>query len=78
MEGPIIRFRDVLKAFGAQQVLRGLTFDVSRGRTLAIMGPSGTGKSVVLRHVVGLLKPDSGSVEVEGREVSKLKKRELS
>jgi len=78
MTETIIRFRDVHKAFGAQEVLRGLTFDVTRGKTLAIMGPSGTGKSVVLRHVIGLLKPDSGSVEVEGREVSRLKRRELS
>lgn len=78
MSETIIRFRDVHKAFGAQKVLRGLSFDVARGKTLAIMGPSGTGKSVVLRHVIGLLKPDSGSVEVEGREVSTLKRRELS
>jgi phospholipid/cholesterol/gamma-HCH transport system ATP-binding protein len=74
----IIRFKDVHKSFGANQVLRGLSFEVHRGKTLAIMGPSGTGKSVALRHIVGLLKPDSGSVEVEGREVSKLSKKELS
>lgn len=78
MDDTIIRFRDVHKSFGAQQVLRGLSFDVQRGKTLAIMGPSGTGKSVALRHVVGLMKPDSGSVQVEGREVSQLSKRELS
>jgi len=74
----IIRFEDVHKSFGKQHVLRGLSFEVRRGQTLAIMGPSGTGKSVVLRHAIGLLKPDSGRVEVEGREVSKLRKRELS
>lgn len=74
----IIRFVEVHKSFGKQHVLRGLSFDVRRGKTLAIMGPSGTGKSVVLRHVIGLLKPDKGHVEVEGREVSKLKKSELS
>lgn len=78
MDETVIRFRDVHKSFGAQQVLRGLSFEVKRGKTLAIMGPSGTGKSVALRHIVGLMRADSGSVEVEGREVSKLAKRELS
>ena len=77
-DGPIIRLKDVHKSFGANHVLRGLSFEVPRGETLAIMGPSGTGKSVVLRHIIGLMKPDSGLVEVEGREVSKLSKKELS
>src|SRR5262245_29491373 len=74
----IIRFQDVHKSFGTQHVLRGLSFEVERGKTLGIMGPSGTGKSVVLRHAIGLLKPDSGVVEVEERDVAKLGKRELS
>jgi phospholipid/cholesterol/gamma-HCH transport system ATP-binding protein len=74
----IIRFEDVHKSFGAQRVLDGLTFEVLRGRTLAIMGPSGSGKSVILRHVIGLLTPDSGLVEVEGRDVKRLDRRELS
>jgi phospholipid/cholesterol/gamma-HCH transport system ATP-binding protein len=77
-EEPIIRLQDVHKSFGSNHVLRGLSFEVPRGETLAIMGPSGTGKSVVLRHIIGLLKPDSGSVQVEGREVTKLKRKELS
>ena len=74
----VIRFRDVHKSFGSQHVLNGLSFDVRKGECLAVMGPSGTGKSVVLRHVIGLLKPDSGAVEVEGDEVSKLPRKELS
>jgi len=74
----VIRFVDVHKAFGAQKVLQGLSFEVGRGRTLAIMGPSGTGKSVVLRHAIGLIRPDRGLVEVEGRDVGKLSKRDLS
>ncbi|MBK7643422.1 MAG: ABC transporter ATP-binding protein [Planctomycetes bacterium] len=74
----VIRFRDVHKSFGAQHVLRGLSFEVRRGETLAVMGPSGTGKSVVLRHVIGLMKPDAGSVEVEGHEVSRLSREALS
>ncbi len=74
----VIRFRDVHKGFGSQQVLNGLTFEVRRGECLAVMGPSGTGKSVVLRHVIGLLRADSGAVEVEGQEVSRLPRKELS
>jgi phospholipid/cholesterol/gamma-HCH transport system ATP-binding protein len=74
----VIRFQDVHKSFGEQKVLDGLSFEVDRGRTLGIMGPSGTGKSVVLRHAIGLLTPDSGLVEVEGRDVKKLKRKELS
>ena len=74
----VVRLVDVHKSFGAQKVLQGLSFTVERGRTLAIMGPSGTGKSVVLRHVIGLMKADSGLVEVEGRDVARLSKRELS
>jgi phospholipid/cholesterol/gamma-HCH transport system ATP-binding protein len=74
----IIRFEDVYKSFGAQKVLQGLSFEVEQGRTLGIMGPSGTGKSVVLRHAIGLMKPDRGRVEVEGRDVAKLDRDELS
>jgi phospholipid/cholesterol/gamma-HCH transport system ATP-binding protein len=73
----IIRFQDVHKSFGAQHVLRGISFDVPRGRVLGIMGGSGTGKSVTLRHVIGLLQQDSGRVEVEGRNVSDLTREEL-
>jgi len=73
----IIRFQDVHKSFGTQHVLRGITFDVPRGRVLGIMGGSGTGKSVTLRHVIGLLQPDSGRIEVEGRNVPDLDAKEL-
>jgi phospholipid/cholesterol/gamma-HCH transport system ATP-binding protein len=74
----VIRFVDVHKSFGSNRVLDGLSFEVDRGQTLGIMGPSGTGKSVVLRHIVGLLTPDSGLVEVDGREIRRLKRAELS
>jgi len=74
----VIRFEDVKKSFGSQKVLDGLSFDVEKGRTLGIMGPSGSGKSVILRTAIGLLQPDAGRVEVEGREVPKLPRRELS
>lgn len=77
MPEPILRFQDVHKSFGAQKVLDGLSFEVEAGKTLAIMGGSGTGKSVVLRHAIGLLNPDSGRVEVEGRNVPTLSRAEL-
>ncbi|MEZ6018266.1 MAG: ATP-binding cassette domain-containing protein [Planctomycetota bacterium] len=74
----VVRVTDVHKAFGAQKVLRGISFEVRRGRCLGIMGGSGTGKSVLLRHVIGLMKPDRGSVEVMGRDVASLTGLELA
>jgi phospholipid/cholesterol/gamma-HCH transport system ATP-binding protein len=74
----VVRFEDVHKSFGAQRVLDGLSFDVERGKTLGVMGASGTGKSVVLKHAIGLLKPDSGRVLVEGRSVPDLGREELA
>ncbi len=76
--GSVIRFEDVHKSFGSQHVLDGLSFDVQKGKTLGIMGPSGSGKSVILRHLIGLIQPDSGLVEVDGNEVPKLGGKELS
>lgn len=78
VQEPVIALRDVVKSFGAQRVLDGLSFEVERGKCLAIMGPSGTGKSVILRHVIGLLRADSGVVSVEGRDIAKLARKELS
>lgn len=78
MDGPVVRLVDVKKSFGAQRVLDGLSFEVARGRCLAIMGPSGTGKSVVLKHIIGLLTADSGRVEVEGRDIGTLAKKDLA
>jgi phospholipid/cholesterol/gamma-HCH transport system ATP-binding protein len=69
---------DVRKRFGPQQVLDGLSFEVARGRTLGIMGASGSGKSVALRHAIGLMKPDAGLVEIDGQEVAKLSGKRLS
>lgn len=61
----MIRFDNVHKGFGGRQVLAGVSFEVADGEILAIVGPSGTGKSVTLKHIVGLLTPDSGSVTVK-------------
>lgn len=60
----MIRFDSVCKSFGGKCVLAGVSFDVAEGEILAIVGPSGTGKSVTLKHIVGLLSPDSGTVTV--------------
>jgi phospholipid/cholesterol/gamma-HCH transport system ATP-binding protein len=73
-----IVLRDVHRAFGRNQVLRGLDLEVLDGETLSIIGFSGAGKSVVLKHMVGLLQPDSGDVVVDGQNVSGLDVRELN
>ncbi len=73
-----IVLEDVRKSFGAHRVLRGFTLPVADGETAAIVGPSGSGKSVLLKHLVGLLTPDSGSVTVDGVEVSELRGRDLN
>ncbi len=69
--GPyFIEFRNVSKSFDDQPVLLDVSFNVRRGETLAIMGRSGVGKSVTLRHIVGFLKPDSGRVFVDGQDIT--------
>jgi phospholipid/cholesterol/gamma-HCH transport system ATP-binding protein len=61
----MIRFVNVHKAFGGKEVLAGVSFDVQAGEILAIVGASGTGKSVTLKHIVGLLEPDAGRIELK-------------
>jgi phospholipid/cholesterol/gamma-HCH transport system ATP-binding protein len=73
----IISIRGLTKSFGSHQVLKDITFDIPRGKISAIMGPSGTGKSVLLNHIIGLLKPDSGEVWIDGEEVTQMRDREL-
>jgi len=74
----VIRFDNVHKSFGTQAVLAGLSFDVERGKTLGIMGPSGTGKSVMLRHIIGLMACDRGRVEVEGHDMARVDRKTLA
>ena len=74
----MITFRGVRKAFGAKHVLEGVDLDVKDGETLVIIGYSGTGKSVALKHIVGLLEPDAGEVTVDGQVVSSLNDAGLS
>jgi phospholipid/cholesterol/gamma-HCH transport system ATP-binding protein len=74
----LIRFRDVHKSFGPKTVYRGLKLAVERGEVLTIVGGSGVGKSVMLKMLIGLLKPDAGSIVFDGEEVSTMRESQLS
>jgi phospholipid/cholesterol/gamma-HCH transport system ATP-binding protein len=74
----VIEFQDLYKTFGTKQVLAGLTLQVQDGETMVIIGYSGTGKSVALKHIVGLLQPDAGDVVVDGKAVSTLERGPLN
>ena len=65
MSEPIVEFRNVRKAFDGKTVLDGVSFAIDKGEVFVVLGPSGTGKSVCLKHIVGLLEPDSGEVSVK-------------
>src|ERR1700690_2872199 len=66
----VITVEDLHKSFGNQKVLNGINLTISRGETLAVLGRSGTGKSVLLRLIIGLEKPDSGSVRIHGQDIA--------
>jgi phospholipid/cholesterol/gamma-HCH transport system ATP-binding protein len=74
----MIELQNVHKRFGKQVVLNGVDFEVREGETVALLGPSGTGKSVLLKHIIGLIRPDIGTIIVDGKNVSRLKRQELS
>ena len=69
---PVIAVEDLHKSFGTQKVLNGISLTVKRGETLAVLGRSGTGKSVLLRLIIGLEKPDSGSVRIHGQDIASM------
>ena len=73
----VIVVQDLRKAFGERQILRGVSLEVARARSLAVMGGSGTGKSVLLKHIVRLMEPDEGVVWVHGKRVDTLSQSEL-
>ena len=73
-----IEFIDVHKSFGDRVILDGVSFTVEKGKTFAILGPSGIGKTVTITHIVGLLKPDSGKIIVDGQDVTGLTEAELA
>ena len=77
MSDPFLRFVGVEKTFGSKPVLRGVNLDVARGETVVVLGGSGSGKSVLLRHAVGLFRPEAGQVFVDGIEISRLDEDEL-
>lgn len=73
-----VRFDHVSKAFGTRKVLDDISFEIPMGQAFCLLGRSGTGKSVALRHIVGLVQPDSGKVLVEERDITTLAGRELA
>jgi phospholipid/cholesterol/gamma-HCH transport system ATP-binding protein len=66
---PKIRLRGLHKSFGSNHVLRGIDLDVAAGESLVVIGGSGTGKSVLIKCIIGLLEPDAGSIEIDGRAI---------
>ena len=74
----IIEMKDVHKSFGSQKVLNGVNLIVNKGETLSIIGNSGCGKSVLVKHLIGLLQPDSGTIIVEGRDINQISDNELT
>ena len=77
MSEPLIQVRDLVQRIGTQEILRGLNLELFPGETLVLLGKSGGGKSVFLRHLIGLMRPLSGSIVFEGQEITTLREREL-
>ena len=73
----MIELREVHKRLGNRQILAGMSLTVPKGMNFVLMGPSGSGKSVTLKHVIGILKPDEGSVQVDGQEVPTMSRHQL-
>ncbi len=78
MDVPAVELRHVSKSFGGRRVLDDVSLAVPPGRSLCILGRSGTGKSVTLRHIIGLVGPDTGQVLVEGEDLAPLEPRDLA
>ena len=74
----MIAVRSLAKKIGQQEILRGVDLDVGKGETLVIIGRSGGGKSVLLKHLVGLMKPDAGEIWIDGQNITGMSERELS
>ncbi len=78
MENRAIHIIDIHKSFGDQTVLDGISLEIEKGMITVVIGKSGGGKSVLLKHLIGLLKPDSGEIWVDGKDITKLKDKELN
>jgi phospholipid/cholesterol/gamma-HCH transport system ATP-binding protein len=74
----MIEVRSLMKNIGTQEILRGIDLEVGHGETLAIIGRSGGGKSVLLKHLIGLMRPDSGQIWIEGQNITGMSERNLS
>jgi len=72
---PMIRIRDLHKSFGPKHVLDGIDLDVGRAESVVVIGGSGTGKSVLLKCILGIMQPDAGTIEIDGQEVTRLSRR---
>lgn len=73
----MLEIKDLCKSFGDNVVLNGVNLSIKRGETFALIGASGKGKSVLLKHVIGLIKPDSGQILVDGQDISQLRGKQL-
>lgn len=73
----MIEIKNLKKSFGTKQVLRGVDLIIEEGKTNVIIGASGCGKSVLLKHIVGLLKPDDGSILIDGDDITKMNEKEI-
>jgi phospholipid/cholesterol/gamma-HCH transport system ATP-binding protein len=73
----MIEIVDLYKSFGQKEVLRGVNLFIEKGQSMVIIGGSGSGKSVLLKHIIGLLRPDKGSVFIEGLDITKLNEKNL-
>src|SRR5256884_2538715 len=76
--GAMIAVRDLRKAIGGEEILRGVELDVAVGETLVIIGRSGGGKSVLLKHLIGLLQPDRGEIWIDGQNIIGMDERQLA
>ncbi|HEX4865219.1 MAG TPA: ABC transporter ATP-binding protein [Acidimicrobiales bacterium] len=74
---PVISLRGVTKRFGSNTVLKDITFDVPRGKITAVLGPSGTGKSVLLKNIIGLLRPEEGQIYIDGEPIVGIPHKEI-
>src|SRR5438094_262949 len=74
---PMIKVRSLTKKIGRQEILRGVDLEVRTGETLAIIGRSGGGKSVLLKHLVGLMEPDGGEIWIQGQNIIGMNERQL-
>ena len=74
----MIRIRGLRKKLGGKQVLDGVDLEIPTGCTMVVLGRSGTGKSVLLKHIIGLMQPDQGTIEVDGKTITGLPEQELN